>query len=72
MAVFRYHISRMYSLPLTPDKTKRMGINTTNSQKQQLSTKSTTEIKPVKYNTKPYMLKPNVDTTKNLEDFYLL
>jgi hypothetical protein len=37
----------MYSLPLAPEKkTKRMGININNSQKQQLPTKSSTEIKP--------------------------
>ena len=45
MAAFRYHISRMYSILITAEKTKRMGINTTNSQKQ-LSTKSSTETKP--------------------------
>ena len=43
MAAFRYHISRMYSLPLTPEKKIKIGNDETNDQKQQLSTKSSTE-----------------------------
>jgi len=46
MAAFSYHISRVYSLPLTPEKKIKIGNDYTNDQKQQLSTKSSTETKP--------------------------
>jgi len=49
MAAFRYHISRMYSLPLAPEKQQKNG-NTTNSQKQQFPTNYSTETKKNKYN----------------------
>ena len=39
------HLQNVLSPINTKEKTKRMGINTTNGQKQQLSTKSSTETK---------------------------
>ena len=46
MAAFRYHISRMYSLPLAPEKKqKEWELIQIIARKKQLPTKSSTEIK---------------------------
>jgi len=72
MAAFRYHISRMYSFPLAPEKeTKRMEINTTNSQKQQVPTKSSTEIKPTNI-TKTGHIQTEEREDKNVDNIHLM